>query len=122
MKRVLFVEDDAFIRDIASIKLSDNGFEVVVAENGEQARTKLEEELPDIVLLDLDLPDISGLELLKEMKNDPMRKMIPVIIFSNSDEPNIQQQSTDMGAVDFFVKASTDMNDLMESIRKHTAP
>lgn len=121
MKRVLFVEDDAFIRDIASIKLSDNGFEVVVAENGEQARTKLEEELPDIVLLDLDLPDISGLELLKEMKNDPMCKMIPVIIFSNSDEPNIQQQSTDMGAVDFFVKASTDMNDLMESIRKHTA-
>jgi DNA-binding response OmpR family regulator len=121
MKRVLFVEDDAFIRDIASVKLSDNGFEVIVAENGEEARAKLQEELPDIVLLDLDLPDISGLELLKEMKNDAMQKAIPVIIFSNSDEPNIQQQSIDVGAVDFFVKASTDMGDLMESIRKHTA-
>ena len=110
MKKLLFVEDDPFIRDITSIKMKEHGYEVCIAEDGESALTLFEENKPDIVLLDLDLPGMSGLEVLEQfMLTKPA---VPVVIFSNNDSPDIQEKAKDKGAAAFFVKASTEYVDL----------
>jgi DNA-binding response OmpR family regulator len=118
MKKVLLVEDDAFIRDLTSIKLTEQSFAVLVAHDGNMAVSMLHDEKPDIVLLDLDLPDMSGLEVLKHMKEDQNLMDTPVIIFSNNDDPKIKAQALELGSVDFFVKATTAFEDLLKRIQE----
>jgi CheY-like chemotaxis protein len=116
MKKILLVEDDPFIRDITSIKLSEHGYSVDTAENGAEAIAKLKSDVPSAVLLDLDLPDIKGFEVLKEMKADEHLKNVPVIIFSNNDDSVTMKQAEDGGASGFFVKATTAFEDLYQKL------
>jgi CheY-like chemotaxis protein len=116
MKKILLVEDDPFIRDITSIKLSEHGYAVDTAESGAEAKAKLKSETPSAVLLDLDLPDMKGFEVLKEMKADEHLKDVPVIIFSNNDDAATIKQAEDGGASGFFVKATTAFEDLYQKL------
>lgn len=112
MKKILVVEDDVFIRDITTIKLTSHGYTVTAVENGESALQAMEKEVPEVLLLDLDLPDISGLEIMQRMKNDIAMKDIPVIIFSNNDDATMRQKLSDIGIAGFFIKASTEYSEL----------
>ena len=112
MKKILVVEDDVFIRDITTIKLTGHGYTVTAVENGEKALQAMENEVPEVVLLDLDLPDISGLEIMQHIKNDAVLKDVPIIIFSNNDDATMRQKVTDIGIAGFFVKASTEYSEL----------
>ncbi len=120
MKKVLLIEDDAFIRDLTSIKLTEHAFAVLVAHDGSTAVRLLRSDTPDIVLLDLDLPDMPGLQILADIKNDPALKDIPVIIFSNNDDPKAKEHALELGTEDFFVKASTAFDDLLKRIQELT--
>lgn len=112
MKKVLLVEDDPFIRDITSIKLAEREYSVQTAQNGSEALASLEKEIPDVILLDLDLPDISGLEIIEKIKKDENWKQIPVVIFSNNDDPAVLTWSQTLGISGFFIKATTSFDDL----------
>lgn len=116
MKKVLLVEDDPFIRDLTSIKLSEASYAVIVAHSGETVIKLMQEDTPDVVLLDLDLPGISGVELLTQIKADEVLKKIPVIIFSNNDDPEMKKKTDELGTSGFFVKATTSFDDLLKSI------
>lgn len=116
MKKILVVEDDVFIRDITTIKLTDHGYSVTAVENGESALVAMEKELPDVLLLDLDLPDISGLEILTQMKASVSLKNVPVVVFSNSDDVEMKRKVTEKGIVGFFIKASTEYSELFTLI------
>jgi CheY-like chemotaxis protein len=112
MKKVLLVEDDLFIRDITSIKLSEHGYTVLTAQNGQEALSLSKVEMPDAILLDLDLPDMSGLEVMKTLAATPDLQHVPVIIFSNNDNPETLASAKELGAAAFFVKATTNFDDL----------
>lgn len=116
MKKILIVEDDLFIRDITTIKLTDHGYDVVVAPNGKTALDRLNNTSFDVVLLDVDLPDISGREILKNMRDSLAHKETPVIIFSNRDDEILKSEITTLGISGYYVKASTEFTELFERI------
>ena len=99
---ILIVEDDALIGKFMSRAVEDAGFRSIVAENANTCRMLFFSEMPDLVLLDLGLPDDDGLNLLKEMKE--VREDIPVIIVSARERENEKVKALDMGADDYVTK------------------
>lgn len=116
MKKVLIVEDDPFIRDVTSIKLTEHGYITSVVESGETALTSFEKEIPDVVLLDLDLPDMSGFDVVESMRNDEKLKDVPVIVFSNRDDDEAKEKAAQLGIENYFVKISTNYSELFSKI------
>jgi len=118
MKNILLVEDDLFLNDITTKKLSSAGFSVVAVKSTDAAAQKLKEEAVDLVLLDLELPGQPGNEYLLELKSDAETKHLPVIMFSNNDDPNIASFCIQSGAAAFYIKIETDIDDLIGKIHE----
>lgn len=117
MKHILLVEDDPFIRDIVSTKLKDAAYDVATAGTADEAYENLEGQVPDLILLDIDLPGgQNGIEILKQLRAGTTHDNIPVIIFSNNDAPDIREQAKAAGAQDFYFKASTGSDELLSKI------
>ena len=95
-----------------------NDFEVLPAKDGEGGLQLIRKEKPDLVLLDLVLPKMHGFEVLKSLKNDKNTEAIPVIILSNLGQFSDVKKGLDLGAKDYYVKASTDLSELSEKIKK----
>jgi CheY-like chemotaxis protein len=119
MKTILLVEDDKFIRDLVSIKLIENGFLIDIAESGEEALVNLRDKKPDLMVLDLELNGMQGVDLLAVLKSDSLPKPVPVVVFSNNDEPEMKEKCAEFGVEDFFLKINTDLNALIASIQGH---
>jgi len=81
-KKILIIEDDQFLRELIGQKLVSKGYGIVEAEDGGKAIKKVKKEKPDLILLDLILPDIDGFEVLSKIKTDPALAEIPIIILS----------------------------------------
>ena len=99
---ILIVEDDDLIRKFMSRAVTDAGYRSVLAEKASVCRMLFLSELPELVLLDLGLPDDDGLNLLKEMKS--IREDIPVIVVSARERENEKVRALDMGADDYVTK------------------
>ena len=99
---ILIVEDDNLISKFMSRAIDSAGFKSIVAENASTARMLFMSEMPNLVLLDLGLPDADGMDLLTEMKN--IRSEIPVIIVSARERENEKVTALDMGADDYVTK------------------
>jgi DNA-binding response OmpR family regulator len=117
-KKILFIEDDTFLLGLAATKLEAEGFEVKTAETGTKGLTALDIDQIDLVLLDLMLPDISGFEVLDNMKSNEGKKDIPVIIFSNLSEDENVKKGIELGAEDYMVKSNFTLDELVEKIQK----
>lgn len=112
-KHVLLVDDDMFIRDLVGTKLgSSKKYTIAVAANAAEGMESLEEQRPDVMILDIEMPGKSGIELLKELKIQPSLENIPVIIFSNNDDEESKTAANEAGAAKFCVKVSIDMSEL----------
>jgi CheY-like chemotaxis protein len=86
VKLVCIVDDDDNIRDIYERKFVQSGFDVVLAKNGEEGLSAMREKHPDVVLLDIQMPVMGGMEVLAELKKDEALSKIPVVILSNVDD------------------------------------
>ncbi len=104
MARILVVEDEADIRQILAYNLGQAGHEVLSADRGAAALTLLQKERPELVLLDLMLPDISGLEICRRLKSDPSLREIPVIMLTARTEEIDRVVGFELGADDYVVK------------------
>jgi DNA-binding response OmpR family regulator len=116
-KKILIIEDDTFLQGLAANKLQGEGFEVNTASNGNEALTSLEQEVYDAIILDIMLPDISGFEILKQIRSRETNSQIPVLIFSNLSEDKDIKQGLDLGATDFLVKANFTLEELVEKVK-----
>lgn len=110
---VLLVEDDEAIREMYSLKLKKEGYQLDVATEGQEAATKIEHRTYDLILLDLMLPFINGLELLQRIKKLPQQKDTPVIILTNLDHEEMTRQCLALGAEKFLVKADISPQELI---------
>lgn len=120
MKKVLIIEDDAFLLDLEAAKIKKNGYDVIVAQTGEEGMKKISEQGVDIVLLDLLLPNFDGFEILSKIRSDETTKKLPVIVFSNCAEQKDVDKAMQMGATKFMVKSNFSLEELIEEIGKQT--
>jgi len=116
-KKILLVEDDKDLSLLVNKKLTDEGFDVAKAETGQEALDFLAKEKPDLVLLDILLPDIDGLTILHEIANSDATKDLPVIILSNLADQGSFEQAAAIGQYEYLVKAKTDLSDLAKKIK-----
>lgn len=116
-KKILIIEDDTFLQGLTANKLQAEGFEVNTASNGNEALTNLDQEMYDAIILDLMLPDISGFEILKQIRSRETNNKLPVLIFSNLSDDKDIKQGLDLGATDFLVKANFTLEELVEKVK-----
>ncbi len=101
---VLVVEDEAAQREVLSYNLEAEGFRVARAENGEEALMMVDEEAPDIIVLDWMLPNVSGIEVCRRLKSRPETRAVPVIMLSARAEEVDRVRGLETGADDYVVK------------------
>jgi CheY-like chemotaxis protein len=119
--RVLIVEDDLFLRELLVKKLEDVGYHLLIAADGEEALKIAGEQKPDLILLDVVMPQKDGFETLKELRQNPELTTAKVIIFSNLSQETDIQKAKELGADEFLVKSDYTLSDLAEKIRQLTA-
>jgi CheY-like chemotaxis protein len=117
-KKVLYVEDEQFFADTLKKLLTEAGYEVFLAKDGEEGLAIAKVEMPDVILLDIILPKIDGKEVLKQLKADPEMKKIPVIVLSNLNSEADVQATSNLGALHFFVKALTMPTQIVTSVKE----
>jgi len=118
MKSILLVEDDPFVVDIYTTKLKEVGFSIDVAEDGEEALRKLKEKKPDLMVLDIVLPNIDGWELLKKIREELGLEDLKVVVLSNLSQKNEVEKSSGFGVIKYFIKAHFTPSEVVEEIKK----
>jgi putative two-component system response regulator len=101
---ILVVDDEKLIRNSISDVLMANGYEVFEACNGKEALEKVESKSPDVILLDINMPEIGGIEFLKRIKEDKNTKLIPIVVITGQNDVDIRVQALKLGADDFLIK------------------
>jgi DNA-binding response OmpR family regulator len=117
-KTVLLVEDDRFLSSLLRNRLEKEGISVIYAEDGEAAIQSLKQIRPDLVLLDIILPKKSGFEVLEAIQQDPTLKDGPVVIISNLGQEGDMERGKELGAIRYFVKAQTSIDDLVMNVKQ----
>lgn len=118
--KVLIVEDDKFLAELISTKLTKEGFDIVLAGDGEAGLQQAISQKPHIILLDIMLPTMSGFEVLEALKKNPDQTVanIPVLILSNFGQESKVQQGLSLGAKDYLVKANFTTGEIVDKIKK----
>lgn len=115
---ILIVEDDTFLSNIYKTKFEMEGFDVIMADNGEVGLAMAKSKKPDIVLLDILLPKMDGFMVLKELKADKEAQNIPVILLTNLGQKDDVNKGLELGAVDYLIKAHFKPSETVEKVRK----
>jgi DNA-binding response OmpR family regulator len=116
MKRILIIEDDPIIGHIYRTRLEKEGYEVEVAADGQSGFYRIHEFRPDGVLLDLMLPKLNGVEILKKIRAQAQFQKVPIIVFTNAYVPNMIQESFAAGATQVFNKATLTPRQIIDAI------
>jgi CheY-like chemotaxis protein len=113
----LLVEDEEVLLRAIYLSLHSEGYTVATATDGESALNMANRLKPNVILLDLLLPKMDGFEFLKKLKAIPTLKDIPVIVLSNLGDESDMAKAKRLGAVDYFIKANTDLAVLSKKLK-----
>ena len=116
-KKILIVEDDRFVSELYDHQFSKAGFATKVAFDGEKALAVIKGEKVDVVLLDIMIPKIDGLEVLKRLKSEPSTKDIIVVILSNLGQDELIKKALQMGARAYIIKSLYTPNQVVAEVR-----
>ena len=114
--KILIVEDEDTLSLVLAEKFKNEGYEIMVANNGQEALPKASRFQPDVILLDLIMPKKLGMEVLADLKSDAELALIPVIVLSNLEGDEIIKKALALGAVDYFVKTQHPMAEIVEKV------
>jgi len=117
-KTILIIEDELPFRQIYRDAMHMYGYNVIEAEDGEEGLTMIKVYKPDLVLLDLILPKLSGFDVLRQLKSTDESKDVPVIVYSILDDQENIDRAIKLGANDFTIKGQTPAVDVVKKIRK----
>lgn len=116
LKKIVIIEDDKILLKSLKAGLANKKFKIFPATDGESGLELIKREIPDLVLLDLLMPKMNGFDVLKILSQDKKLNHIPVIILSNLGENEDIQKGLELGAIDYYKKASTDLKQLTKKI------
>ncbi|MBM3257940.1 MAG: response regulator [Candidatus Nealsonbacteria bacterium] len=117
-QKIAIMEDEELILNLLERKLIKEGYELLVARNGEEGLKLIKEKKPDLLLLDIIMPIKGGFEVLEEMQKDDNLKDIPIIIISNSGQPVEIDKAQKLGAKDWLIKTDFDPQEVIDKIKK----
>jgi CheY-like chemotaxis protein len=117
-KKILIVEDDNFVAEVYFTKLSEMGYESLLAQNGREGIEILKKNKIDLILLDILMPIMDGMEMLNEVKKDEKLKSIPVILLTNVGEKDSIQKVREMGVKNYLIKSHFTPAEVIEKIEE----
>ena len=117
-KKVLIIDDEKPLLDIYHDKFSKEGFSVRDARNGQEGLEVAEKESPDIILLDILMPVMDGMTMLKKMRETDWGKDVPVIILSNLEDADKVAEAASVGVFDYLVKQNYKLGDLVDKVKE----
>jgi CheY-like chemotaxis protein len=117
-RRVLLVEDDPILQRAGEASLRQRGLTIITASDGAEGLKKARDEAPDLVLLDLLMPLMPGVELLRALKADAATAGIPVLVLSNSSRDDDKREALALGAAGYLVKANISLKELGDHVER----
>ncbi len=117
-KKILIVEDEEILLNLLQKKLSQEGYDVSVARDGEEGLKLIREIRPDLILLDIVMPKIDGFGVMQEVQKDNELKKIPIVIVSNSGQPVEISQAQKLGARDWLIKTNFEPQEVLVKVIK----
>jgi len=121
MKKVLIAEDEDVLLNVLKDRFESDGWKVTVAKDGAEAIEAINKSKFDLVLLDLLMPKKDGFEVLKEVKDNPELKRMPIIVLSNLGGDEDIKRAMALGADDYYVKTQHPMSEIVEKAKKFEA-
>ncbi|MEK7635932.1 MAG: response regulator [Patescibacteria group bacterium] len=121
MKKILLVEDDSFLSSLLKNRLQKEGFDIVLAKDGDEAVNYLKNTNPDLLLLDLILPKKTGFEVMEEIRSNPQlqkNSSLPIIVISNLGQQEDIAKSRQLGAIEYYIKAKVSIDELVGKIKE----
>jgi CheY-like chemotaxis protein len=119
-KTILIVEDDPYVQRFYDRLFKQHEYSVVLASGGEEGLAKARELKPALILLDVMMPGMNGIEVLEKLKSDPETKDLTVIMLTNVDEDDMVKKAAQLGARDFIVKADATGEALVAIVNGYT--
>lgn len=117
-KKIVLIEDEELIISLLQKKLTKEGYDVVIARDGEEGLKLIKKENPDLVLLDIIMPKKGGFEVMEEIANDKSLKNTPVVIISNSGQPVELGRAKQLGVRDWVIKVEFDPEEVVDKVKK----
>lgn len=114
--KILVVEDEEILLTALKEELTSGGYAVEGAEDGVEGLVKVKSFKPDLVLLDLLMPKMDGMEMLQKLKADTQTRDVPVVILTNLSDYEKISEALSLGAMDYLVKANYKLEDLLEKV------
>jgi DNA-binding response OmpR family regulator len=116
--KVLIIEDDGYISDMYKIKFKSENFDTIIASDGIEGMKYLEKEMPDIILLDIVMPQIDGFNVLKMIKKEKRLDNIPVILLTNLSQKENIERGFELGANGYIIKAHFTPSEVVKKIKE----
>ena len=117
MKKILIIEDEKILGEMYRHKFIRSGFEVIWAEGAKEGMELAKKEKPDLILLDILLPKENGIFFLQKMKKDSAVNSIPVVVFSNFDDPETKKTAKSLGVKNYLIKTNYTPQEIVEKVK-----
>jgi CheY-like chemotaxis protein len=118
LKKLLIIEDEEYLSEMYKICFESSGYEIVIAENGEDGLQLAKKERPDLILLDIMLPKMNGYQVLEELRRNPETKDLKVFFLSNLGQNSEIRKGIEVGADGYFIKSNLTPSQLVKNIDK----
>lgn len=115
--RVLLIEDEKEVAELYKLKLTLDGYEVVVASSGQEGLEEAFKKEPELIFLDIKMPEMDGFEVLKKLRKSPKTESIPVVILSNFDEEDLIERGLTLGANEYLIKSQFTPEQISEKVK-----
>jgi len=116
--KIVWVEDDKFLANMVGKRMIETGAELIQVVDGAKAFDVIKATQPQVVVLDLLMPNVDGFEILRKVKEDTSTKHIPVIVLSNLGQKSEVERATELGAVKFIIKATVGLDQIVPEIAR----
>lgn len=121
-KKIMVIEDDTFLSSLMKARLEKEGFAVIQAFDGQEAIETLKTEVPDVIILDLIMPKVTGFEVLQNISISPQLAKVIIIVLSNLAQDSDIEKARQFGAKEYFVKVKISIDDLVGKIKGLLVP
>ena len=119
MPKILIIEDEKMLAEMYQDKFESSGYKTDLVFSSEEAFDYLKEKKPDLILLDILLPQANGVSFMKKIKELKTAENIPIVVFSNYDDPKAKKEAFLLGAKDYLIKTKYTPSALLEEIKKY---